>query len=245
MSVSARQIADGLRERIQDGSLAPGERLPGEPALVREHGVAKETARRALTLLVNEGLAVRRRGSGTYVREFRPIRRVAGQRLSRVTWGSGRSIWGTEVRDRELAVADLAVGEEPVPDEVAPLLDLAGGMPVVVRRRRYLVDGEPVQYATSYLPADLVRGSAAALPDSGPGGTYARLAELGLEPARFTEELRARMPSPEEAAGLQLPEGTPVVEIWRVALTAGERPVDVTRMVLDASVYTLVYDFPS
>ncbi|WP_030897675.1 GntR family transcriptional regulator [Streptomyces sp. NRRL F-5126] len=245
MSVTARQIADGLRERIRSRELAPGDRLPGEPALVREHGVAKETARRALSMLVTEGLAVRRRGSGTYVREFRPIRRTAGRRLSRDVWGAGQSIWAAEVRGRELTVTDLEVGEEPVPEEVAPLLGLPDEAAVVVRRRRYLVDGEPVQLATSYLPADLVRDSPAARAETGPGGLYARLGELGLEPAGFTEELRARMPDPSESDRLHLSEGTPVVEICRVAYTAEGRAVDVTWMLLDAGVYTLVYDVTS
>ncbi|TLS45976.1 GntR family transcriptional regulator [Streptomyces montanus] len=241
MAETAREIADELRERIRSGDLAPGARLPGEPALVKKHGVAKETARRALMLLVSEGLAVRRKGSGTYVREFQPIRRVANRRLSQETWGAGRAIWSADIGERPMTVTELRVYEAPAPDDVARILDLEEGAAVVVRDRLFTVEGEPVQAAVSYLSADLVRESAIAQEDTGPGGTYARLAELGAKPVRFVEELRSRMPSQEETERLHLTEGTPVVEIYRTALTEDGRPVEVNRMLLDAGVYVMEY----
>ncbi|MGW5677546.1 GntR family transcriptional regulator [Streptomyces sp. NPDC003860] len=241
MPETAREIADILRERIRSGDIKPGKRLPGEPSLVREHGVAKETARRALTILVTEGLAVRKKGSGTYVRDFQPIRRVANRRLSQEQWGGGRSIWGADVGDRPMQVTDLRVYEHPAPDDVARALDLEAGTPVVVRDRLFTVEGEPVQAAISYLPADLVRGSAITQKDTGPGGTYARLAELGAGPVQFVEELRARMPSNDEVDRLRLAEGTPIVEIYRTALTKDGRAVEVNRMLLNAGVYVMEY----
>ncbi|MER7153388.1 GntR family transcriptional regulator [Streptomyces lydicus] len=241
MAETAREIADELRERIRSGDLAPGKRLPGEPALVKQHGVAKETARRALMLLVTEGLAVRRKGSGTYVREFQPIRRVANKRLSQDGWGTGRSIWSADIGERLMRVTALSVYEAPAPDDVARALGLEEGAAVVVRDRLFTVEGEPVQAAVSYLPADLVRESAIAQDDTGPGGTYARLAELDAKPVRFVEEVRSRMPSQEETERLRLGEGTPVVEIYRTALTEEGRPVEVNRMLLNAGVYVMEY----
>ncbi|MFD7864503.1 GntR family transcriptional regulator [Streptomyces sp. NPDC059783] len=241
MAENARDIADVLRKRIRSGELAPGARLPGEPALVKTYGVAKETARRALMLLVGEGLAVRRKGSGTYVREFQPIRRVANRRLAQEGWGTGRSIWSSDVGERPMQVTGVRVYEAPAPDDVARALDVAEGTPVIVRDRVFEVEGEPVQCAVSYLPADLVRQSAIAHEDTGPGGTYARLAELGAKPVRFIEELRSRMPSQEESELLRLADGTPVVEIYRTALTAEGRPVEVNRMLLDAGAYVMEY----
>ncbi|MEU9846121.1 GntR family transcriptional regulator [Streptomyces sp. NPDC047985] len=241
MAENARDIADVLRKRIRSGELAPGVRLPGEPALVKSYGVAKETARRALMLLVSEGLAVRRKGSGTYVREFQPIRRVANRRLAQEGWGTGRSIWSSDVGERPMQVTDLRVYEAPAPVDVARALDLTEGTPVIVRDRLFTVEGEPVQAAVSYLPAELVRQSPIAQEDTGPGGTYARLAELGAKPVRFIEELRSRMPSQEESERLRLADGTPVVEIYRTALTDQGRPVEVNRMLLDAGAYVMEY----
>ncbi|EPD91430.1 hypothetical protein HMPREF1486_04998 [Streptomyces sp. HPH0547] len=245
MAETARQIADDLRARISSGELTPGDRVPGEPALVREYGVAKETARRALTLLVDEGLAVRRRGSGTYVREFRPIPRVANKRLAEDGWGAGKSIWDADLGDRQYTVTDLQVYESEPPRQVAKLLELDESELVVVRSRRYVVEGEPVQRATSYLPARDVRESPITQENPGEGGIYGRLADLGLKPVRFTEELRARMPSQEESSLLALSAGTPVVEICRVAFTANGRPIEVNQMLLDAGVYVMRYHLES
>ena len=65
--------------------------------------------------------------------------------------------------------------------------------------RRYLLDGRPVETAVSYIPADLAAGTPIADPNPGPGGIYARLEEQGHTLARFTEDVTARMPTPEEA----------------------------------------------
>ncbi|MFF7601224.1 GntR family transcriptional regulator [Streptomyces mirabilis] len=244
MPETARQIADDLRARIESGELTPGDRLPGEPSLVRKYGVAKMTANQALKILVSEGLAVARPGSGTYVREFRPIRRVANDRLAKSRWAAGQSIWSADVARRPL-VTDVQVHEAPAPHQVSRLLELDPGAPVIIRSRKFLVEDRPVQTATSYLPADLVRDTAIAQPDTGPGGSYARLAELGAEPVRFAEELRARMPSDEERMALNLAAGTPVIEICRTAFTADDRPVEVNQMLLDAGSYVLEYRLSS
>lgn len=106
-----------------------------------------------------------------------------------------------------------------------------------------MLDGKPVLLSTSYLPAPLVEGTAITEPDTGPGGVYARLAELGHGPVRFREEVRSRMPLPEETAQLGLPAGTPVMLICRTAIADEGRVVEVNEMVLDAAAYVLEYDF--
>ncbi|MBF8193404.1 GntR family transcriptional regulator [Nonomuraea sp. K274] len=52
------QVADRLRERIASGVYAPGEVLPSEAALCREFGIARNTVRRGLAILEEEGLIV-------------------------------------------------------------------------------------------------------------------------------------------------------------------------------------------
>lgn len=112
-----------------------------------------------------------------------------------------------------------------------------------VRSRRFVLDDKPVLLSTSYLPADMVAGSAITQEDTGPGGTYARLAELGYKPVHFREEIRGRMPSQEEASRLQLSMGTPVIMICRTAFADEGRPVEVNEMILDSAAYVLEYDF--
>lgn len=240
-----RQIADDLRQRILTGELAPGDRVPGENALVAQYGVAAETARRALGALAAEGLTEARRGSGTRVRSFRPILRQGTRRLDRSTWGEGHSVWDIDLDGRPLAVDRLTVSEGPCPGWVAGHLGIGPDEPAMVRERRYLVEGAPVMLATSYYPLAIVAGSRITEPDTGPGGAPARLAELGFAPVRHREVARSRMPLPDEVEALSLGPGTPVVLIARQSWADGGVPVEVTEMTLDGSRWLMEWEFPA
>ncbi|BBA96631.1 putative GntR family transcriptional regulator [Actinacidiphila reveromycinica] len=238
-----RRIADDLREAVTRGRYGPGDRLPGENDLMASYEVARMTARQALGVLQSEGIAESRKGAGVFVRTFRPLRRRGIERVAENRWGHGRSIWAADTEDRETVVDHLRVTEEAAPAGIGGVLALAAGDTVCVRRRRYVLDGKPVLLAASYLPAALVSGSAVTSADPGPGGIYARLAELGHAPAHFREEIRSRMPSADEADRLELGTGTPVILVCRTAFTADGRAVEVNEMTMDAASYVLEYDF--
>ncbi|MDX3098974.1 GntR family transcriptional regulator [Streptomyces sp. ME19-03-3] len=191
------------------------------------------TARQALSVLQNEGIAESRKGTGVFVRDFWSLRRRGIQQLAQEQWGAGRSIWSADIADCELVVDQVSAG----------VLDVPAGDAVCVRSRRFVLDGKPVLLSTSYLPADLVAGTAITREDTGPGGTYARLAELGSKPVRFREEIRSRMPSQDEATRLGLSIGMPVILICRTAFADEGRPVEVNEMTLDSAAYILEYDF--
>jgi len=240
-----RQIADELRQRIVGGELQPGDKVPSENALAAEYGVAAETARAALSVLAAEGLTEARRGSGTRVREFKPILRRGTRRLAQSGWGEGRSIWDVDLDGRPLITDRLVVEELPSPVNIARALGLEAGEPVWMRDRRYLVEGQPVMLATSHLPSSIVAGSRITEADTGPGGTYARLAELGHAPVHFREVARARTALPDEVEALALAKGATVVLIVRYAFSAGGVPVEVNEMTLDASRYLMEWEFPA
>jgi GntR family transcriptional regulator len=62
-------LAQSLRHRILAGEWVPGISLPSEQLLAQEGHVALGTMRRALQVLVDEGLIERVHGRGTFVRE--------------------------------------------------------------------------------------------------------------------------------------------------------------------------------
>lgn len=236
-----RRIATELREAIDAGDYRAGDRLPGENDLMARYGIARMTARQALGVLLQEGIAVARKGAGVFVRDFTPVVRQAVKRLAQERWGQGASIWSADVDGRDLSVT-TQVRKAPAPSHVVQLLELQPAETVYVRDRSFVLDGKPVMLSTSFLPASIVRGSAITQEDTGPGGTYARLAELGHAPAHFREDVRARMPRSDESDAFELPIGTPVIEIVRTAYTAEGRPVEINQMTLDASAYVLRYD---
>ncbi|MFE7111123.1 GntR family transcriptional regulator [Streptomyces sp. NPDC057575] len=237
-----RQIADALRAAIDAGEYRPGDRLPGENPLAAKYGVAAMTARQALNALKNEGLAESRKGAGFFIRSFTPIRSRRVARLSRERWRAGQSVFEAD-DNRALTTDSQVLGDVIPPAPIARVLQLPEGEMAFARSRRHIVEGRPVLLSTSYLPRDLVAGTAITQADTGAGGIYARLTEQGSEPVHFREEVAIRMPSADDSAGLNLPSDTPVIKICRTAFTADGQVVEVNEMTLDSAAYVLEYDF--
>jgi GntR family transcriptional repressor for pyruvate dehydrogenase complex len=63
----AHDVVDTLAGRIRDGSLAPGEKLPTEAAIMEEFGVSRTVVREAISRLQAAGLVATRHGVGTFV----------------------------------------------------------------------------------------------------------------------------------------------------------------------------------
>jgi len=62
------QLAERLFAQIQDGSFGAGEKIPSEHELAQRYGVGRPTVRQATEALIQRGVLVRKRGSGTFVR---------------------------------------------------------------------------------------------------------------------------------------------------------------------------------
>lgn len=227
-----KQIADALRQQIEDGDFAPGDRLPSETALMQQFGTARATVRNALEVLALEGRTRSVRGKGVFVRDWNatPVSVVVRQthgRLDRRHRKAGLAPLDVDAQASGLPLVQnvYELAEVPAPDDVANRLKTASGDMVFVRRRRVEAEaGAPLQFADSYIPLDLATGQIREV-DSGPGGTYARIEEQGHRLTRFTEELTFRMPTDQEARRLRLEHGIPVINVVRVAY-AGERPVE-------------------
>jgi GntR family transcriptional regulator len=61
------QLANYLRARIADGTYPPRSRIPSEPTLVQETGFARDTVRKSVQLLIDDGLVHIVKGLGTFV----------------------------------------------------------------------------------------------------------------------------------------------------------------------------------
>jgi GntR family transcriptional regulator len=242
-----KQIADHLREAIGRGRLAAGEQLPSEAQLMTHYGVARMTVRNALRLLQDEGLITAEHGRGVYVRARPPVRRLASDRFAARHRKEGKAAFTVEAEQAgaEPRVDMIKVSQGRPPAEVSGRLKLGARDRAVIRSRRYLLDGRPVETAVSYVPADLAEGTPIAEPNPGPGGIYARLEEQGHTLERFTEEVSARMPTPEEARALSLPPGVPVFRLVRTAYDTGGRAVEVCDTIMASDAYLLAYELPA
>jgi GntR family transcriptional regulator len=240
-----RQIARMLREAITSSRLAPGERLPSEAELIEHFGVARMTVRQAVQELRSEGLVISQHGRGVFVRPTPPIRRLASDRFARQHRAEGKGAFTVEAEKSGYTpqVDNIVVSRERPNSFVAERLRVPADDDIVVRSRRYLANGRPVETAVSYIPAAFAEGTKIEQVDTGPGGIYARLEENGHLLARFTEEVAARMPTPEERRQLELEPGVPVLTVLRTAYDANDVAVEVCDTVKVASAYLLEYEF--
>lgn len=244
-SAGYEAIADELRARIDSGELPPGARVPGEKELMATYEVSRDTAWKALQVLRDQGLTESRQGAPTKVREFERIVRSANKRLSAEVWGAGKSMWTVDVVDKVPTPLDVEVASVALDERIAAMLGIEAGRTAIRRSRRYAIGPKPVMRAVSHIPSDLAEGTPIADSDTGPGGTYARLKDIGHSPVVFREEVKSRMPTKAEKGWLEIGRGTPVIEIVRYAADESGRVVEVNEMVLDSSSYVLEYVIPS
>ena len=62
------KIRNDVRNKIISGKYKPGTLLPKESEMILKYNASKLTVKKAMDELVNEGLIIKRRGSGTFVK---------------------------------------------------------------------------------------------------------------------------------------------------------------------------------
>ena len=130
------QIADLLREKIYSKAWPPSTRIPSENDLVKMFGVSRGTVRKALKVLVDEGLLVQRHGKGTFVAEP-GITHASGDRPLSFAESLRR-----QGKDFKTQVLEKCVTMPPI--EIARGLELEPGDPSLFVRRLRTVEGSPV-----------------------------------------------------------------------------------------------------
>jgi GntR family transcriptional regulator len=63
------RVAAELREKIANGELLPGEQVPSLDRLAETNSISRTTARRAIQVLMDEGLVISRPRWGVFVAE--------------------------------------------------------------------------------------------------------------------------------------------------------------------------------
>jgi GntR family transcriptional regulator len=240
-----QQVAAALRKAITSGDLDPTTALPSEAELQQRHGVSRDTVRKALAMLTQEGLITTGQGRARYIRSYTPFR----WRLSRFDGSAGGDIqdlhdaWAAAVSEQGRKPSEtIDVGIVIPPPRVAEQLCIDRESEVaVVRRRVRFIDSQPYQLADSYYPEPLVRGTPLMEPRSvsAPGGV---LAALGHRQARYVDEIGIRMPTADETSRLELPAATPVAEIVSTGYGDDGHPLRVMITIAPGDRTVLIYD---
>ncbi len=99
-----------------------------------------------------------------------------------------------------------------------------------------------MQLGITYIPVPVAGdGLLASSASLGPGSLYARFEERGWPIEKIREEVTARMPTPPEAALLNLPEGVPLLEVLHTGMTGDDVPFEVTRFLMRSDYNGLDY----
>jgi GntR family transcriptional regulator len=238
----AQAITDAIAAQIADGEIGEDSWLPAERDLAQRFEVDRSTVRRALSILADRGLVTIEPNTGARVRGGEPLRREHSD-LTRQE-GDWRGFHVSALRSGREPYTKTTVNEVPADSTLARWLAVPIGTVVLERARVQGVSGEdPVQTATTWIPPDVSER----LPilrqvDTGPGGIYSRLTEIGLS-IRFEETVTCRFPSPDEQAILRVEPGQPVLVTWRRGYDQADHIAEVTHRVIVGDRHELVYSY--
>ncbi len=234
-----RQIADHLREGILNGDYPTGQPLPSEESLAKQFGVTRPTVRQAVAELRANGLVEVLMGRGMFVRS--PHGRPALTRPRGVRHGADGRFTEADGLRWENAEEPTATRTD-APLALADLLSVPPGEPLFTYQALQTADrGRVRQLQATYVPFSVLVGTKyeEQAPPPAPQ-LYEALSELGYE-LNFTEYVRTRMPLPDQALSLRLPEGVPLLHILRVARGDGSKPLALEEFHLPGDDTELMY----
>ena len=219
------QFADSLREHIDNGGINPGRALPSERDLTEMAGISRVTVRKGIERLIDEGLLLRKQGSGTYVA---PRIVAAGQTLS------GFSDDAKTRGENPGSIWIMRNYAQPLEEE-AQLLGISIHSEVARLARIRLSAGEPLAIEHAVVPKELLPP----LDEIG-DSLYEALDKLGNRPVSGTQRIRASLATPTEAGILSIRQHAEVLRIERLTLLANGKAVELTRSAYRGDRYDFV-----
>lgn len=196
------QLAEELVAQIRDGVYGAGHKLPSEHELAERYGVGRPTVRQATQELVQRGLLMRKRGSGTYVRHVPAQVDLFSLAGTLVSFERG----GIALQARLLA--------EPTQREPLDASHPLRGRACTYLARLSEVNGVPVlleeiDFALRHFP-DL-----AGLPLHGRSLSEVVQQHYRMRPHSADQSFRVSLLDPERARSFGLPAGSPLLQVDR------------------------------
>jgi GntR family transcriptional regulator len=208
-----RQVRDVLVKRIADGIWLAGQALPSETDIAADLGVSQGTVRKALDEMAADNLVVRRQGRGTYVARHDDAR-ILFQFFKLVS----------DTGERRFPESRMIAAVRTTDPEAAGLLGLKSRSPVLRLDRIRSIGGEPCILERIHLPAALFPGLEKRELPNNLYELYA--AGYGVTIGRASEQLKAVAASATESAALNVPVGSPLLRIDRLAYALDGRRVE-------------------
>lgn len=227
------QIKELLIKRLAAREWKPGDALPSEIALANEYRVSQGTLRKALNEMEAERLIVRRQGKGTFAAKHSANRSLF-QFFHLVSQNGERQLPESQVLECTAGTA--------IPDECAALgLDPGSSITRILRVRH--LNGRPVIWERISVPTGLFPDLQYSTPDEVTNTLYDLYeSRYGVIVVRAEERLRAVKASAKEAKVLKIEKGSPLLEIYRIALNIEKQPVERRVSLCNTSEYYYLND---
>jgi GntR family transcriptional regulator len=220
-----QQLQRGLRAAIENGVIGPDDALPPERDLAEMLSVSRITVRKAIDELVEDGLLIRKQGSGTFVSN-----RVEKNFAKLTSFSEDMRARGREPRSVWLNKAEGTVN----PEESLTLRSSPGTPVYRFHRIRYADDAPmALEYATVL---------AACLPsvDAVETSLYEALEQTGNRPMRALQRLRAVLLTAEQAKLLKAQESDAGLLVARVGYLKDGRAVEYSQSYYRCDIYDFV-----
>jgi len=220
-----QQLQRALREAIETKVLGPEDALPSERQLAAELGISRITVRKAIDGLAEEGLLVRRQGSGNFV----------GARIEKNFAKLTSFSEDMRSRGRSPSTEWLKRTEGTVSADEAMKMALSPGTLVYRFHRLRHADDMPMalEYATivaSCLPSlEAVDAS-----------LYDALEAAGNRPVRALQRLRALLLNEEQARHLDASEGDAGLLVERLGFLRDGRAIELSQSYYRGDTYDFV-----
>ncbi|MFC5445881.1 GntR family transcriptional regulator [Rhizobium halophytocola] len=221
------KLKQAIEDAIKTEILKNGDALPAERDIAQSAGISRVTVRKAIDDLVQDGLLVRRRGSGTFV--SKPVPRLQ-QPLSRLT------SFSEDMRRRGMVAGSRWIDRKlyfPTAEETM-MLGLSGGARVARLVRLRLADGMPIALERTSLPQDILDE-----PEAIVESLYETLEARGIRPVRANQRISAVTLADDESALLGVPPGSAALSVQRVAYLETGRVMEVSRALYRSDAYDL------
>jgi len=220
-----QQLQRALRGAIENGIIGPDDALPPERDLAEMLGVSRITVRKAIDELVDDGMLIRKQGSGTFVSnrvEKNFAKLTSFSEDMRARGREPRSVWMNRAAGTVTPEESLTLRSSP-------------GTPVLRFHRIRYADDAPmaIEYAT-------VIASCLTSLDEVENSLYEALERTGNRPVRALQRLRAVLLTADQAKLLKAQEGEAGLLVARVGYLKDGRAVEYSQSYYRGEIYDFV-----
>jgi len=220
------QIKAMILASLQASEWLPGDAIPSEMELAARYAVSQGTVRKAIDELAAQNLLVRRQGKGTFVATHQE--EDFQYRFLRLEPDSGEKF---HLKNQFLVCETIKSDAT-----IAQLLKLRLGDPVIRIERVQSSAGRPIVFEEIWLPEGRFKGLTLDALNLWPGPVYAFYeSQYATHMVRAEEKIKAVLADEALSDHLQLPLGSAILSVERVAFTYGNKPVEIRRARYDTS----------